>query len=112
MGKSVAALTAEAEAFKTGWPFLAIASGTDETVSTGETSTARVAAGWVNTNGVLTSTNKAFSGAAGAAAQRVQYWSASTAGTFGGSQTLTGDATFNAAGAYTVTSITETPSSS
>ena len=107
MGLSTAAMTAAADAVKTGFPFLAIHSGTDESVSTGETSAARVAAAWVNTNGDLTSTNKNFTGAAGAAAQRVGYWSASSGGTFGGSQTLTGDTTFNAAGEYTVTSITE-----
>ena len=44
MGLSTAAMTAAAEAVKTGFPFLAIHSGTDESVSTGETSAARVAA--------------------------------------------------------------------
>lgn len=111
MGLSTAALTASAEAIKTGYGFLALASGTDETVPTGETSTSRVAAGWVNTGGVLTATNKVFAGVANAAAQRVQYWSAATGGTFGGSQTLSGDVAFNAAGSYTVQSITETPTS-
>lgn len=105
---NTAGLTAMADGFKTAFPYLAIHSGTDETASTGQTSSARVAAGWtVDANGDLTATNKAFTGSAGAAAQRVGYWSAASGGTFGGSQTLAGDQTFNAAGEYTLVSVTE-----
>ena len=42
----------------------------------------------------------------------VSYWSASTGGTFRGSAALSGDAGANAAGEYTVTSITETATAS
>ena len=107
MGLSTAAMTAAAEAVKTGFPFLAIHSGTDESVSTGETSAARVAAAWANTHGDPPAPHKNLPGAARPAAQVVVGSSPSTRGTFGGSQTLTGDTTFNAAGEYTVTSITE-----
>jgi hypothetical protein len=44
-------------------------------------------------------------GAANGAATHVGFWSASTGGTFYGWLALTGDATFNAAGEYTVTTL-------
>ena len=44
-------------------------------------------------------------GASGGAATHLGFWSAGTGGTFYGWQVLTGDATFNAAGEYTVTGI-------
>lgn len=40
----------------------------------------------------------------------VTIWDAATAGTFGGEFVLSGDATFNASGQYSVTSIAETGS--
>ena len=51
--------------------------------------------------------NLAFTG--GAANGPVAYacfWSASTGGTYYGSQALTGDSTFNSAGEYTITALT------
>lgn len=63
------------------------------------------------TTGVISWTNTAFTGlTANQTVTHVSYWTASTGGTFKGSQALTGDAAANAAGAYTVTSVTETPS--
>lgn len=85
------------------------------TSSANESAAARVAAsGSVNgTTGVITWTNIAFTGgAASGPVVRVGYWSASTAGTYLGGSLLSGDATFNSAGEYTVTSVTETPSAS
>lgn len=73
----------------------------------------RVAAtGTVNgSTGAITWSNVAFTGlAANQAVSYVSYWSAATAGTYYGNDLLTGDATANSAGEYTVTSITETPS--
>jgi hypothetical protein len=70
---------------------------------------ARVAANWsAPSNGVVTSTNRAFTGgAASGPVTHIGYWSAATGGTFRGSRVLTGDNTFNAAGEYTVTSVSE-----
>lgn len=74
-----------------------------------ESTAARVAAGWgAPANGdFATLTNKAFTGgAASGPATHLGFWSALTAGTFYGYLPLTGDQTFNAAGQYTVTSVT------
>lgn len=64
--------------------------------------------------GVLTADTTpplAYTGTPGAGATHGLYFSAATAGTFYGSQALTGDATFNAAGEYEVTAATITGSS-
>lgn len=53
-----------------------------------------------------------FEGTAAAGATHVLFFSASTSGTFYGSQALTGDQAFNAAGEYSITSLTITGSSS
>jgi hypothetical protein len=80
------------------------AAGTSNVVGTRVAST-----GTVDGDGDITWTNVAFTGlAANQAVTHVSYWSASTAGTWYGSTALTGDATANSAGEYTVTSITET----
>lgn len=86
------------------FPFIALsADGSTEVGS-------RQSAGWSDTgNGVLGATNKEFTGlAANQPVGHVLLYSASTAGTFGGSIPVTGDATANAAGEYTVTSVTLT----
>ena len=71
----------------------------------------RVAAGWpAAANGDFgTITNKNFTGlpASGPIAA-VGFWSAASAGTYYGHQALTGDATANAAGEYTVVSLAVT----
>ena len=65
--------------------------------------------GTVDGDGDITWSNIAFTGgAASGPVVRVGYWSASTSGTYYGGSLLTGDATFNAAGEYTVTSVVET----
>ena len=111
MAMNSAGLTAAADGFKAAYPYLSIHTTGAVSSSTGESTAARVAAAWVNTNGTLTSTNKSFTGgAASGPAIRVGYWSAATGGTYGGGSLLTGDQTFNAAGAYTITSVTETGS--
>ena len=67
----------------------------------------------MDADGDITSSNIAFTGlTANQAVAGVGYWSASTAGTFYGYTALSGDTTANAAGEYTVTSITETGTSS
>lgn len=89
--------------------FLSIHTAVPNASGSNESTAPRVAAGWgTGTAGdfpVLS--NKAFTGgAASGPAQYLGFWSASTAGTFRGYLQLTGDQTFNAAGAYTVTSVT------
>jgi hypothetical protein len=67
----------------------------------------------VDADGDITSSNIAFTGlTANQSVTHVSYWAASMGGTFRGSAALTGDATADAAGEYTVTSITETGTSS
>lgn len=113
MAFNAAGLTAAAAGFATAYPYLSIHTTGAVTSSTNESTAARVAASWVNTSGVLTVASKSFTGgAASGPAIRVGYWSASTGGTYGGGSLLTGDQTFNAAGAYTVSGVTETPTSS
>lgn len=78
------------------------------TTGANETTAGRQAVTWtVDADGDLTSGSKAFTGgAASGAVTHVGYWSAATGGTFRGSKALTGDATFNAAGEYTVNQVT------
>jgi hypothetical protein len=80
------------------------------TSSANESTAPRVAStGVVDADGDITWTNIAFTGGtANGAATRVGYWSAATGGTYYGGTLLTGDTTFNSAGEYTVTSVTET----
>ena len=67
------------------------------------------AAGTVDADGDISWGPLNFTGvAANGAATYVTYWSALTGGTCYGQAQLTGDLTANAAGEYTVTSITET----
>lgn len=68
----------------------------------------------VSAAGVMTLTNVAFTGGASSGAVfSIGFWDASTAGNFYGDQAIeTGDTTFNAAGEFTVTSMTITPTSS
>lgn len=114
MAWSDAALTVGTNAIVAAYPFLSIHTTGAVTSSANESTAARVAASWsVDGDGDATTTSKAFTGgAASGPAVRVGYWSASTAGTYGGGALLTGDQTFNAAGEYTITSITETATSS
>jgi hypothetical protein len=84
------------------------------TSSANESTAARVAVnGTVDGDGDISWSNTAFTGgAANGPVARVGYWTASTGGTYLGGFLLTGDATFNAAGEYTVTSGTETSTAS
>lgn len=78
-------------------------SGTSNVVGTRVAST-----GTVDGDGDITWSSIAFTGlSANQAVSHVSYWSASSGGTFHGSAALSGDATANSAGEYTVTSVTE-----
>ena len=110
MAVNAAFLQSGAAAQATAFPFLGLATATPDATGSNQSAAARVAAGWATANGVLTATGKSFTGgAASGPCTHVTFWSAATAGTYGGSQALTGDQTFNAAGQYTVNSVTITP---
>ena len=78
-----------------------------------QTSNERRAITFSVAGGVLTASNAPFSftGAAAAAATNALFYSAASAGTFYGYDALAGDQAFNAAGAYSITSLTVTGSS-
>lgn len=110
-----AALNIGGDAMATAYPWISIHTAGTLADSTNESTAARIAAAWsaASSGGNITSGPLAFTGgAATGPAIRVGYWSASAAGNYGGGSLLTGDQTFNAAGEYTVTSITETGSAS
>lgn len=108
------ALNYMADEFTTRFPYLAIHTADPGATGINQSTASRQAANWsAAANGDVTATNIAFNdGGNGEAAAYVGYWSAATAGEFGGSRALTGDAAFNAAGEYTVDSVTENGSSS
>lgn len=114
MALNNASLNAAGTGWTAAFPFLSLHTSGAVTSSTSESTAARVSAGWsVSAAGVATATNKAFTGgAASGPVVRVGYWSAATGGTYGGGALLTGDQSFNAAGQYTVDSVTENVSSS
>jgi hypothetical protein len=74
----------------------------------------RVAAsGSVDADGDISWTNVAFTGlTANQAIGGVSYWTASSGGSNRGGAAVTGDATANSAGEYTLTSVTETSTAS
>jgi hypothetical protein len=79
-----------------------------------QTSNERRAITWGSSSGAVatsTAVPLAFTGTPGAAATHLGIWSALSGGTFRGYKTLSGDQTFNAAGAYNVTALTLTASS-
>lgn len=95
-------------AMQTAAAYLSIHTALPNASGSNESTAARVAAGWgAAANGdFATLTNKNFTGGASSGpALYVGFWSASTAGTFYGYLPLTGDQTFNAAGNYTITSL-------
>jgi hypothetical protein len=83
------------------------------TSSANEATSSRQAVTWsVDSDADLTAGPINFTGGASSGpVVRVGYWTASTSGTYCGGVLLTGDATFNSSGEYTVDSITETGTS-
>jgi hypothetical protein len=108
------ALNVGVNAIIAAYPYLSLHSSGAVTSSSNETTATRVAASWTTAaNGDTSVTSKNFTGgAANGACVRVGYWSLASGGTYGGGSLLTGDQTFNSAGEYTVTGITENGSSS
>lgn len=107
------ALNTGMNAMTAAYPYLSLHTTGAVTSSANESTAARVAAGWSGAAlGDTAVVNKSFTGgAASGPVVRVGYWSLATGGVYGGSSLLTGDQTFNAAGEYTVTGITENSSS-
>ena len=110
MALSDAALVIGANAIDAAITHFGLHSGAPGAAGTSNVVGTRVAVnGTVDGDGDITWTNTAFTGlTANQGVTHVSYWSASTAGTFYGSSALTGDATANSAGEYTVTSVVET----
>jgi hypothetical protein len=109
-----AALNVGAAAIAAAYPYLSIHTSGAVTSSANESTAARVAAAWpAPTTGdlVIVAAKNFTGGAANGAAIRVGYWSLATGGTYGGGALLTGDQTFNAAGEYTITGVTENATS-
>lgn len=116
MALNDAALNIGTTAIKNAITHVSLHTGDPGAAGTSNTSTAsRQAVTWgtVATGDVTSTGSINFTGgASGGAATHVGFWSASTAGTFYGSQALTGDSTFNSAGEYTVTGLTLNSSAS
>ena len=110
MAWNSAALNTAAAAMTAAYPWLSLHSAGAVGVSTSESTAPRIAAAWsVPSAGVVSCTAKAFTGvAASGPVVRVGYWSLATGGIYGGGSLLTGDQAANAAGQFTVNSITET----
>jgi len=108
------ALNVGVSAIAAAYPYLSLHTTGPVSSSANESTAARVAASWSTpTTGDIAVTSKNFTGgASNGPVVRVGYWSQATGGTYGGGSLLTGDQQFNAAGEYTVTSITENGSSS
>ena len=108
-----ATLTIGATAISASITHMQLHSGARGAAGTSNVIGSRVAVtGSVDGDGDITWSNVAFTGlGANQAVAQVSYWSASTGGTYRGGAVLTGDATANSAGEYTITSVTESSSS-
>lgn len=114
MALSDAALVVGATAIKNAITHLQLHSAAPGGSGTTGAVGSRVAStGTVDADGDITWSNISFTGlTANQTVAYVSYWSASTGGTFHGSGALSGDTSANAAGEYTVTSVTETSTAS
>ena len=110
MGLNTAGINAFLEDGNEAVVYVAIGSGA---TSGDQTSGARVQLTSTVSSGVITATSTpyAFTGTPAAGATHALFFSASSGGTFYGYKALTGDAAFNAAGAYSITALTITGSS-
>ena len=111
-GLNSAALHIGGAAIATAVAFVQIHTATPSSGGSNEATSARQAVTLTDTAGVISGGPVSFTGgAASGPAVALGYWSASSGGTFYGYDLLTGDQTFNAAGQYTVDTITLTGSS-
>lgn len=109
MALNDAALVVAANAIDAAITYLQLYSAATNAAGTTNAVGARVAVnGSVDADGDITWTGVNFTGlTANQAVHSVGYWTASSSGTFYGSTVLTGDATANSAGEYTITSLAE-----
>lgn len=104
-----AALTVAGTAVKNAITHLSLHSANPGTTGTNQVGARVAATGAVDSDGDITWSSVAFTGLpANGPVTHVGYWSAATGGTFYGASALTGDTTANAAGQYTVATLTET----
>lgn len=83
------------------------------TWATGAVGSRVASSGAVDADGDITWSNVAFAGlTANQAIGGVSYWTASSGGSNRGGAAVTGDATANSAGEYTLTTVTETSTAS
>lgn len=105
-----ALLNVGANAMASAAAYMSLHTATPNAAGSNESVAPRIAASWgAAATGDITASNRAFTGgAANGAVVAVGFWSAqaSGTGTFYGYLPLTGDANFNSAGEYTVTSVT------
>jgi hypothetical protein len=94
--------------------YLSLHSGDPGSSGSHETSAAREQVSWPSASGGSGKVTdvKFTGGAASGACTHVGLWSASSGGTFYGSEALSGDQSFNSQGEYTVTSATIADTSS
>lgn len=111
MALNTAALNLMANELAGAGLYMALHTAAPNASGSNETTAARKAAGWgpaasgtIATGGPLAFTG----GAASGPVTHASIWSAITGGTFYGSAPLTGDASFNSAGEYTLNSFTIT----
>lgn len=103
------ALNLMADALRGAALYVSLHSADPGATGTSETTAGRQSATWTAASTGDFSLSAALNftgGTASGACTHVGLWSASTAGTFYGGFALTGDQTFNAAGEYTVSSLT------
>lgn len=104
-----AALNAATNAIIAAYPYIALHSADPGSTGANETTAARKNPGWpsASAGGNSTVTAQVFTGgAANGACTFIGLWSAATGGTFGGGFPLSGNQTFDAAGSYTIDSLT------
>lgn len=104
-----AAISAGTNGITAAFPYIGLHTADPGSTGLNPAASARVNPTWPAATGTGDSTvsNVNFTGgAASGACTYAGLWSAATGGTFGGGFALTGDQTFNAAGQYTITSMT------
>lgn len=115
MALNDAALNVGANAIKAAITHVSLHTAAPNASGSNESTAGRQAVAWgtVATGDFSSTAALNFTGAtANGPITHVGYWSAGTAGTFYGSQALTGDTTANSAGEYTVTTATINSSAS
>ena len=105
MGLSIKGRNTSANALAAAYPYISLHSATPSDAGSNETAAARIAAAWtaaatgqIEVTGPLAFTGGASNGAVAA----FGWWSEAVGGDFGGYYPVTGDASFNSAGEYSL----------